>query len=139
MKVLIIFLIGVFQAGAVWANDDQVVEAIQGFMDFATYSEGAITPEQIQGAGLSEFLFIDARAKEQYETSHIPGALNIEWRQILLHRDRIPADKSIVLYCDTGLLSSKAHLALRLAGYDENVKVMFGGYNNWKKTQKGTE
>ena len=108
-----------------------MVAAIQDFMDFATFSEGAITPAQIRAAGVTEFMFVDTRSAEQYANGHIPGAVQIEWRRILLERERIPTDQSVVLYCDTGLLSSKAHFALRLAGYDENVKVMFGGYNNW--------
>ncbi len=135
MKYLIVFYITVFFTVTGWTQDDPVVEAIQDFMDFATYSEGAITPEQIENAGRSEFIFIDTRTKEQYESNHISGAIHIEWRQILAHIDKIPRDRSIILYCDTGLLSSKAHFALRLAGYNENVKVMFEGYNNWNARQ----
>ncbi len=110
-------------------------EALQGFLDFATYAEGAITPDQITGAGQSEFHFTDTRSAGQYAHSHITGALNIEWRKILVRRDQVQADRSVVLYCDIGLLSSKAHIALRLLGYDENLKVMFSRYNNWNVKQ----
>ena len=47
-------------------------------------------------------------------------------------------DKTVVLYCDTGLLSAKAHLVLRLAGY-ENVKVLQGGYLMWSQEQGSKE
>ncbi len=110
---------------------EPVAEALQDFLDFATYTEGAITPEQIIGAGSEQFLFIDTRSAEQYQSDHIPGAANIEWRQIVGRIAEVPVDRSVVLYCDTGLLSSKAHLALRLLGHDENLKVMFGGFNGW--------
>jgi rhodanese-related sulfurtransferase len=47
-------------------------------------------------------------------------------------------DKTVVLYCDTGLLSAKAHLALRLADY-ENVKALLGGYLMWSQEQGSKE
>jgi rhodanese-related sulfurtransferase len=47
----------------------------------------------------------------------------------------LPKDRLIVLYCDTGILSSKAHFALRLVGY-EQVKVLFNGYEGWKASTK---
>jgi rhodanese-related sulfurtransferase len=53
--------------------------------------------------------------------------VNIEWRQIPARRDEIPTDKPVVLYCETGLLSSKAQFALRVAGRDY-VMVLQGGY-----------
>ncbi len=110
---------------------EPVAEALQDFLDFATYTEGAITPEQIIGAGSEHFMFVDTRSAGQYQSGHVPGAINIEWRQIVARIAEVPADRSVVLYCDTGLLSSKAHLALRLLGHDENLKVMFGGFNGW--------
>jgi rhodanese-related sulfurtransferase len=36
----------------------------------------------------------------------------------------------VLLYCDTGMVSSRAYLALKLAGYD-NLKVLLGGYRAW--------
>ena len=113
------------------AAAESIEERLQEFLDFATYTEGAITPAQVMGAGLDQFEFIDTRSAAQYAAARVPGARNIEWREVVARRDDIPADRSVVLYCDTGLLSSKAHLALRLLGYDENLKVMFGGFNGW--------
>ena len=75
-------------------------------------------------------LFIDTRSPERFAAGHIPGAINIEWRQILTRRGEIPDDRPVVLYCDTGMLSSKAHMALRIAGR-EDVKVLFRGYGAW--------
>ncbi len=109
-------------------------EALQGFFVFATYAEGAITPDQITGAGQSEFHFADTGSAEQYAQSYYRGAEHRVAR-ILVRRDQVQADRSIVLYCDIGLLSSKAHMALKLLGYDENLKVMFGRYNNWNAKQ----
>lgn len=120
--------------GIAHAADNPAIEAMREYMEFAEYSEGAISPEQIAGEDLSQFHIVDTRNAGQYDAGHIPGAVNIEWRQILARRNELPTDKTILLYCETGLLSSKAHFALRVAGYD-NVKVLWGGYIIWSARQ----
>jgi len=74
---------------------------------------------------------IDARDKEQFAKEHIPGAVNIEWRRALAERSRIPKDKPVLVYCNTGTLSAQAGFALRVAGY-ENVRILQGGDAEWK-------
>jgi len=130
--MVLIFLAGVL--GTAQAADNPAIEAMRDYMEFATYSDGAISPEQIAGEDLSQFHIVDTRNAGQYDAGHIPGAVNIEWRQILARRDELPTEKTILLYCETGLLSSKAHFALRVAGYD-NVKVLWGGYVMWSARQ----
>ena len=110
------------------------LEAMQEYMDFAEYADGSISTEQLTSINQGDVIFIDARNKGQYQKGHIPGAINIEWRQILTRRNEIPKDKTVILYCETGLLSSKAHFALRVAGW-ENVKVLWGGYLVWSARQ----
>ena len=117
-----------------YAENNPAIEAMQEYLDFAEYAEGSISPEQLASIETENILFIDARNEGQYKEGHIPGALNIEWRQILARRDEIPKDKPVVLYCDTGLLSSKAQFALRVAGW-ENVKVLWGGYLVWSSRE----
>lgn len=116
--------------GLTHAEDNPVVEAMQEYMEFASYTDGTITKAQMESLGLESLFLIDARSVERFEEKHIPNAVNIEWRQVLNHMDEIPIDKTVVLYCDSGLLSSKAHFALKLAGY-ENVRVLLGGYASW--------
>ncbi len=118
------------------AEDDPALEAIQEYLEFAEFSDGAITPQQLETVDADNVLFVDVRMADRFAAGHIPGALNIEWRGILEHRDQIPRDRPVVLYCDTGLSSSKAYFILRLAGW-ENVKVLRGGYLMWKQRQTG--
>ncbi|OZA96294.1 MAG: hypothetical protein B7X52_05495 [Thiotrichales bacterium 34-46-19] len=80
-------------------------------------------------------LIVDTRPAEAYAKDHIAGAINIDWRFVLSEVKQLPKDRLIVLYCDTGILSSKAHFALRLVGY-EQVKVLFNGYEGWKSSGK---
>ena len=122
------------QALPVMAETGPAIDAMQEYLDFAEYADGSISTEQLASTDTGEVLFVDARNRGQYEAGHIPGAVNIEWREILARRDEIPADRPVVLYCETGLLSSRAHFALRVAGYD-NVKVLWGGYLVWSARQ----
>jgi rhodanese-related sulfurtransferase len=102
-----------------------VLSAIDEYFDFAEYGEGTISLEQISD-DMDIFHVVDTRGEEQYKESHIEGAVNIEWRQIMARRHELPTDQAILLYCDTGLLAARAQLALRLAGH-ENVSVLWGG------------
>ena len=138
MKYSVIFVVGIFLAPSSYAEENPAIEAMQEYMEFAEYSEGSISTEQLASIGTSEIFFVDTRNKGQFDEGHIPGAVNIEWRQILSRRNEIPTDKPVVLYCETGLLSSKAHFALRVAGR-ENVKVLWGGYLMWSARQSFEE
>ena len=126
-KILFLSLLFLI-ATNIQANDG--VEALQDYAEFAEYSDGSITRAQLESIKSGNIQYIDTRNKGQYEAGHIPSAINIEWREILSRLDEVSRDKTVVLYCETGLLSSKAHLMLRIAGR-ENVKVLWGGYLIW--------
>lgn len=119
---------------AILSAEDNNLAYIQDYLDFAAYSEGAISTEQVEELGEQHFVFVDTRNTDQFEKGHIPGALHVEWREILQRQDEIPQDKPVILYCETGLLSSKAQFMLQLAGFD-NVKVLWGGYLVWSARQ----
>ena len=116
-----------------FANEEnQTLSAIEEYMDFTEYSSSLIWPEQIPEGEWKKLFVIDARDNNQYAKEHIPGAVNIEWRQIVRRRSEIPSDKMVVIYCNSGSLSAQAVFALRLLGM-ENVKVLQDGIEGWKK------
>ncbi len=121
-----------------WGSQESAIEELQEFMEFTTYTAGAIPPEQLEQIGYDQYHIIDTRNRGQFEAGHLPGAIHIEWRQILSHRDQLPRSQPILLYCETGLLSSKAHLALAVAGFD-NVYVLWCGYVIWSARQSYEE
>ncbi|WEJ62242.1 rhodanese-like domain-containing protein [Thiomicrorhabdus lithotrophica] len=130
LKIFLGFTL-IISASYSYAEQSPITEKLIGYMEFASYSDGTITQAQVKSLGMDNLFIIDARSKARFEAEHIQGAINIEWRQTLHHLDEIPTDKTVVLYCDSGLLSSKAHFALKLVGY-ENVRVLLGGYADWK-------
>jgi rhodanese-related sulfurtransferase len=50
---------------------------------------------------------------------------------VLAQKDKIPNNKPVLIYCNTGSLSAQAGFALRVAGY-ENLRILQGGYEEWK-------
>ena len=124
-------LILALAAPFVQAADDPAVKALAEYLDFVDYGGATIFPEQIPAEDWKSFLVIDARDAEQYAKEHISGAVNIEWRQVLARRTELPADKPILIYCNTGSLSAQAGFALRVAGMD-NVRILQGGFSEWK-------
>jgi Rhodanese-like domain len=68
------------------------VKAMEDYLDFVDYGGATIFSEQIAREDWKKFHIIDARDKNQYAKDHIPGAVNIEWRQVLAQRSSIPKD-----------------------------------------------
>ncbi|NBQ82941.1 MAG: rhodanese-like domain-containing protein [Alphaproteobacteria bacterium] len=97
---------------------DPAVEAMGEYLMFQDYLSGVIRPEQID--------------QSIFEAGSIPGALHIEWREVIERIDEIPQDQKTILFCNTGVLSAQAVFALRVAGF-ENVLVLQGGYQGWQE------
>lgn len=121
----------VLSAPAIADNREEAVKAMEEYLDFVDYGGATMFPEQIPREDWKRFHVIDARDKEQYAKEHIPGAVNLEWRQVIAQRQSIPKDKPVLIYCNTGSLSAQAGFALRIAGYD-NVRILQGGFAEWK-------
>lgn len=115
-----------------WGNE-AATEAMNEYLMFQDYESGIMLPQQIDEEIFNNVLFVDARDEEQFARETIPGAVHIEWREVLDRIDEIPEDKKVVVFCNTGSLSAQATFALRVAGRD-NVVVLQGGIQNWKET-----
>jgi len=104
---------------------------MEAYLEFVEYGGGVIFAEQIPKDDWKKFVLIDARDAGQFAKGHIPGAINMDWRQVLAKRDSIPKDKPVLIYCNTGSLSAQAGFALRVAGWD-NLRILQGGMEEWK-------
>jgi rhodanese-related sulfurtransferase len=111
--------------------DRATAEAIEGYFDFVDANAGTILPEQIPAEDYKRFHVLDVRDAGQFEKEHIPGAVNIEWRQVFAQRAKLPRDKTLLVYCNTSSFAAQVAMALRMDGF-ENVRLLYGGFNEWK-------
>lgn len=109
-------------------------------------------PAGLSGIGLEEAkqafddqsaLFLDARAPEEYEEAHLPGALNLpayEFDDYFFDlMDPIEEASRIVVYCHGGECSDSIAVAERLVefGFSE-VYVFEGGWRSWLESEGAT-
>jgi hypothetical protein len=71
-------------------------------------------------------VLVDYRPQAQYEAGHIEGAINIELGEIKNNLDKLPKEKNIVLYCNTGTKSMEGAKELSALGYENVFNCIFG-------------
>ena len=125
----LVMSLAILFSGFTSANE-AAIEAMAEYLMFQEYESGIILPQQIDQSVFEAVTFIDTRDIEQFEKQTIPGAMHIEWRQVLERMDDIPTDRKVIVFCNTGSLSAQAAFALRVAGFD-NVVVMQSGFLGW--------
>ena len=92
-------------------------------------------------------LILDTREPAEYAASHLPGAVQLNWRDLvdegtrgLLARERVESvlaergvtrDRRVVLYCNTARRISHTYLVLRHLGY-EDVAFYEGSLTEWE-------
>ncbi len=113
------------------AADKATLNALEGYFDFVDANAGTILPEQIPAEDYKKFHVLDVRDASQFAKEHVPGAVNIEWRQVFAQRAKLPRDKTILVYCNTSSFAAQVAMALRMDGF-ENVRLLYGGFNEWK-------
>jgi rhodanese-related sulfurtransferase len=119
--------------GGVAHADNKAIatDEMEAYLEFVDYGGGVIFAEQIPKDEWPKMVVIDARDPAQFAKGHIPGAINMDWRQVLAKRNAIPKNKPVLIYCNTGSLSAQAGFALRVAGW-ENVRILQGGMSEWQ-------
>ena len=108
--------------------------------DKKTYRQ--VSPEEAAAMMEEEtdYIILDVRTQEEYETAHIPGAICIPNETI--GTGDIPQlpdkDRLILVYCRSGNRSKQASEKLAKQGYTNIVE--FGGINSWTgETVSGSE
>jgi rhodanese-related sulfurtransferase len=88
-------------------------------------------------------LFIDSRYAYDFGIGHIKGAVNIplhDFDTVKRLLDPLPRDQVIITYCDGEECSSSVELAkLLYASGFVNVKIFFGGWNEWRTRNQPME
>jgi rhodanese-related sulfurtransferase len=73
---------------------------------------------------------IDVREPAEYEEGHIAGAVNIPLRELGNSLDKIPTDRQVFLYCQSGHRAAMGVSSLGLMGFD-NVSAFPPSWNGW--------
>jgi rhodanese-related sulfurtransferase len=76
-------------------------------------------------------VLVDVRERSEYQSGHIPSAINIPLRTLVHQVNEIPHDRPVVLYCSSGYRSAMGVMTLHLLGYD-NVKGFPPSFVGWK-------
>ena len=75
---------------------------------------------------------IDVLSEKSYKNRHLPGAVNIPYRDIAKRRDEIGTDKEIIVYCNDKNCDASPIAAKKLVkmGF-EDVRDFDGGLLEW--------
>jgi hydroxyacylglutathione hydrolase len=121
---------------------DQIVGYLRGGID-AWYEEalptellGLLTVQELKkrlerGDNL---VVLDVREKKKWNEGHIKGARYVYAGHVERHLDSIPADRPIVVVCNTGNHASLVASILRREGYRE-VYNLLGGMTAWQDAE----
>jgi len=95
---------------------------------------GSLTSDEIRtildSDKKGEFLLVDVRQPEEYETGHIPGAMLIPLGELEARQGELDRNKNIITYCRSGRRSMAAAIALCGLGF-EGVQHLDGGILDW--------
>lgn len=82
----------------------------------------------------TDYILVDVRTIEEYESGHIQDAINFDFYSESFHKEILSLDKSssIILYCRTQNRSTKTANFLKENGYRE-ITVKEGGITSWVK------
>jgi thiosulfate/3-mercaptopyruvate sulfurtransferase len=115
-------------------------------------SPPATTPlvdfETVRTALETDAVIVDTRDPEEYAAGHLPGAVRLDWRELvdpetrglkpraelesLLADREITPDRRVILYCNTARRISHTYVVLRHLGY-ERVDFYEGSMTEWRE------
>lgn len=85
-----------------------------------------------------KILLVDVREPAEYAAGHIPGAINIPLRTLTQNLDKIPKNRSVVLYCSSGYRTAMGVMALQMLGY-KKVMGFPPSIQGWKAAGESLE
>ena len=123
MKKLLILALSLFLAGCMVTKTSETS---------GSYKTISSTEAQQMIEDNKDALILDVRTAAEYESGHIPNAINLSNEDIQAGKVDILKDKSqlIMVYCRSGNRSRQAAQKLAELGYT-NV-VDFGGIQSWQ-------
>ena len=88
------------------------------FLSFIAFStQASLRAEEAWKRIEDGALLIDVRTPQEYNTRHIPNAVNLPLQTLNLTIQSIPKDKNIVVYCRSGNRSGQAYNYMTKIGF----------------------
>lgn len=111
-------------------NFDQMAESIASKFDAPI-----IKIDDLQ----ADIIFLDAREIEEYNVSHIPGAIHVGYKGFNLEKTLriISKNKTVVVYCSVGYRSGE--IAQKLNQNSTKAFNLYGGIFNWINMKRPVE
>lgn len=81
-----------------------------------------------------EIILLDVRTPQEFDQSHIPNAINIDYFDELFWEriDSLDKAKDLLVYCRTGRRSIRACLLMQNGGFNKDkVFNQEGGFSEW--------
>jgi rhodanese-related sulfurtransferase len=98
---------------AAWEGYKKILVDVAG----KTFPLDPVKAKELLTGNENKYLVIDLRSAEDYAKGHVKGAVNIPLAQLPQNLDKLPMDKTLMLYCYTGQTSSIAMVPLKYYGY----------------------
>ncbi len=115
LLILVVFLLSVF---SLWAGDIR-----------PDYENPKALAELIE-TGTPEYLLVDVRTPGEFNSGHIPTAVNIPVSEIGGQPPETEKERLIIVYCRSGSRSNRAAGILESLGYERVID--FGGIYRWE-------
>ncbi|MGZ0711103.1 MBL fold metallo-hydrolase (plasmid) [Coraliomargarita sp. W4R53] len=107
------------------------IDAVDGYVlslaGLELVKPATVDPQDLDS--MDTALLLDVRNRTEFSEGHLPGAAQLSGGRLMWHLDELPAEGTIVTYCQSGVRNSVAASALRRDGYD--VMELEGSYLGW--------
>ncbi|MEM9213125.1 MAG: rhodanese-like domain-containing protein [Cyanobacteria bacterium P01_F01_bin.150] len=138
--LLLIFLgIGLGAIGCVEADLPGFSQPQSNTESLSGGVETVISQEQLLGQISSDAapLILDVRTIDEYQSGHVPGAINIPIQELSYRLEDLPDNKdiSIVIYCERGVRSRRGYGYLQDAGFT-HIQRLEGDMSAWRQQNR---
>jgi len=99
------------------------------FAKMLAYTIGPVELKELMNSG--KVKIVDVRAKSDYETSHIPGAISVPKQEIQNHKEHFSKEETYVIYCYNQQCHLGARACLEMANLGFPVVLLEGGFKVW--------
>jgi len=88
----------------------------------------------------SDCVILDVRSAREYQSGHIPGALNIPHGRLRARLDELRShqQEDIIVYCEAGVRARIAQTVLSKAGFAKAYHLV-GDMSAWRRAQHPVE